>query len=111
MAETKKRGRKPVNPDQPAVIQAWIDLASAHRGFRPTIDQKVYRAANLLLRDFSVDDIRQMIEVAFRDGWFAANGTLMSIKSNPDKYRPHVVGSAPTQESTVPYHAEWKPSW
>lgn len=106
-----KKGRRPTNPDQPSVIQAWRDLGAAARGFVPTVDAKVYRAANLLLQLFTVEEIREMIAIAFRDPWFVTNGTLMNIKSNPDKYRPRVAAAPSTQTSDVPYHAEWTPPW
>lgn len=106
-----KRGRKPVNPDQPAVIQAWRDLGAAYRGHTPTVDARTYRAANLLLKDFTVEQIREMIAHALTDPWFVAHGTLATIRSQPDKYRPRVNTNAVTVASDVPYHAEYKPSW
>lgn len=113
MTEMKKRGRgrRPLNPQQTAVIQAYKDLSLAHRGHMPTIDPKMYRAANLLLASFTLDEITQMISRAFSDPWFVANGTLMSIKSNPDKYRPHTQTNQPEQQSDVPYHQEYQPRW
>lgn len=107
----RKRGRRPLNPDQTAVIQAYKDLSLAHRGHMPTIDPKVYRAANLLLAIFTLEEIAQMISSAFSDPWFVANGTLMTIKSNPDKYRPHTQTNQSEQKSDVPYYAEWTPPW
>lgn len=118
---TRTRAKEPEPQATPTneVVAIWSELATQTRGFRATIDGKTRRAAKMLGGLFIADEIREMIWRALGDPWFHANGSLMTIASNPDRYRRKLssnptVGPPGPQSSApaAPYHQTYvAPDW